>query len=348
MKAIKNLLVPQFIDALAKDMHLLAPVKKGNNVYFKTWQSGMELEWRRNSFLPPKDLFFPQMDLLYKYSILGQNGEIQELTQSEGPRAIVGIRNCDLKSITLLDKVFLSEGFEDPAYRHRRDNTVLIAYNCSKPQPACFCTSLGINPQGGEGADLVLFELEQEDLGKEEKFSGPGPDYGIEARTPKGEEILKKQRDYVHDTHKKAVPFQQCPLSFGTDGILEKLQEMFEHSLWDDLSKRCLRCGICTYVCPTCHCFDIQGKNAGEEGFKYRCWDSCMFSDYTLMAGGHDPRPTRMERFRNRFLHKLWFYKERYGEFLCTGCGRCLSKCPVHLDISYVAGKIKEAVVDVR
>lgn len=348
MKAIKSLLIPQLIDALARDMDILAPVKEGNIVYFKPFQPGMELELRHNSFLPPKDLFFPQMDVLYKYNVMEQNGAIREEVHSEKPKAIFGIRNCDLKSMQLLDIIFLSGDFEDPAYRARRENTVLIAVNCTKPHPTCFCTSLGIDVQGGYGSDLVFIELEQKRGEKDEKFYGLDLEYGIEARTPKGEEILNKLQDYLSDTPKKAAPFQECTINFKTDGIGRKIQKMFEHPLWSKLSKRCLGCGICTYVCPTCHCFDIQGKNKGEEGLKYRCWDSCMFSDYTLMAGGHNPRPTKMERFRNRFLHKIWYFKERYGEFLCTGCGRCLAKCPVHLDISYVIGKVKEVVADVR
>lgn len=347
MKAIKSLLIPQFIDALAGEMEILAPVKSGNHVYFRPWHSGMDLEWSQNSFLPPKDFFSPQMDILYKYIVKGHEGDIQEEMHSEKPRAIIGIRNCDLKGIQLMDKVFLSGGFEDPAYRARRNNTVLIALNCTKPGLTCFCTSLGIDAQGGEGADVVLSELQREGVEKDESFYGPGPDFGIEAKTSKGEQILNKLQDFFNDTLKKAVPFQECTINFKTEGIAPKIYNMFEHPLWSEISKRCLGCGICTFICPTCHCFDLQGKNRGEEGLKFRCWDSCMFSDYTLMAGGHDPRPTKMERFRNRFLHKLWYYQERHGEFLCTGCGRCLAKCPVHLDISYVVGKVKEVATDV-
>ncbi len=348
MKAINSILIPQFLDALARETAVLAPVKNGGDVYFRPWQPGAEIQWEQNSLLPPKNALFPQTEVLYKYELQGQDGEIHEENPGAEPQIIFGLRNCDLQSINLLDKTFLSGDYVDPFYQARRKNTVLIVFNCHQPQLTCFCTSLGVDPQGGEGADLVLYELEREPAVKSVMLYETGRELGMEAKTGKGEEILKKYRDFFSDFGKKPRPFTSCTLHFKTEGLAEKLRKMFEHPIWADISRRCLACGVCTYICPTCHCFDIQGKNAGDQGYKYRCWDSCMFSDYTLMAGGHDPRPTKRERFRNRFLHKLAYFMERYGEFLCTGCGRCLAKCPANIDISYVVKKVKEAEINAR
>ncbi|MDO9534764.1 MAG: 4Fe-4S dicluster domain-containing protein [Bacillota bacterium] len=348
MKTISSMLMTQFIEALAKEMPVIAPVKNEETVSFQPWSAGMEIEWQKNSLIPPKNLFLPQVEVLYKYQVSGVNGEIEEIDADDSPRVLLGIRNCDLHSILLLDKIFLTDDYIDSAYQSRRKNTVIIVLQCSQPLSTCFCTSLGVDPRGGEGADLVLIELDQGVRGSDKMMYDPGRDFGIEARTPKGEEILKKHEDFLSDLQKKPAPLENCNLHLDERGVKEKLPKMFDHSIWADLSMRCLGCGVCTYLCPTCYCFDLQGKNVGEEGFKYRCWDSCMFSDYTMMAGGHNPRPTKRERFRNRFLHKLSYYRERYGELLCTGCGRCLAKCPVHLDITYVAEKIKEAKADVR
>jgi ferredoxin len=126
-------------------------------------------------------------------------------------------------------------------------------------------------------------------------------------------------------------------------GVAEKLSAMFEHPLWDELHLPCLGCGTCTFACPTCYCFEMGPELRGTMGTEMRYWDSCMFSEYTRMAGGHNPRPTLKERLRNRYLHKLSFFAERYGQGLCVGCGRCIEKCPVGLDISKVIEMIGEA-----
>ena len=127
-----------------------------------------------------------------------------------------------------------------------------------------------------------------------------------------------------------------------TQDLSTKLKGMFEHPIWDEVSKPCMGCGTCTYVCPTCYCFDIGSDNHGAEGTKFRCWDSCMFSDYARMAGGHDPRPSKKERVRNRYMHKLSYFNERYGTTLCVGCGRCVSKCPSGMDITDFINKVQE------
>ncbi|MBO4352620.1 MAG: 4Fe-4S dicluster domain-containing protein, partial [Eggerthellaceae bacterium] len=121
---------------------------------------------------------------------------------------------------------------------------------------------------------------------------------------------------------------------------VDKLEGMYDHPIWDNLSIKCLNCGTCTYVCPTCHCFDISQENRRKDGVRFRCWDSCMFSEYTAMAGGHNPRPEKLERVRNRFMHKLNFFERRYGISLCVGCGRCVEKCPVALDITRLIDEI--------
>ncbi|MEI3338955.1 MAG: 4Fe-4S dicluster domain-containing protein [Eubacterium sp.] len=120
---------------------------------------------------------------------------------------------------------------------------------------------------------------------------------------------------------------------------------MFDHPIWDEVTRACIGCATCTYVCPTCYCFDIDSDNHGAEGTKYRCWDSCMFSDYRRMAGGHNPRPTKKERVRNRYMHKLSFFHERYGQLLCVGCGRCVEKCPAHMDITMFIDKAAEVEI---
>ena len=120
---------------------------------------------------------------------------------------------------------------------------------------------------------------------------------------------------------------------------------MFDNPIWEEVTRPCIGCATCTYVCPTCYCFDINSENRGNEGVSFRCWDSCMFTDYTLMAGGHNPRPTKKERLRNRYMHKLSYFVDRHGTSLCVGCGRCILKCPAHLDIAEFIDKAAEVTV---
>ena len=132
-----------------------------------------------------------------------------------------------------------------------------------------------------------------------------------------------------------------CTLQVDSTNIKEKLDALGDSpELWDALSIKCLNCGTCTYLCPTCYCFDISQENKYKEGLRFRCWDSCMFSEYTEMAGGHNPRPNKKDRVRNRFMHKLNYFEDRYGKMLCVGCGRCVEKCPVNLDITVLIDKI--------
>jgi ferredoxin len=166
----------------------------------------------------------------------------------------------------------------------------------------------------------------------------------VRAQTEKGSAALEAWKPFLTDAAAPEVstpaPNIQCTLKVDMTGIKEKLDLMFEHPLWDEISKKCLTCGTCTYVCPTCHCFDISQENKMNAGERFRCWDSCMFSAYTEMAGNHNPRAEKMPRVRQRFMHKLCFFEDRYSKSLCVGCGRCVEKCPVALDITVLIDQI--------
>ncbi|MDO4573047.1 MAG: 4Fe-4S dicluster domain-containing protein, partial [Clostridia bacterium] len=228
------------------------------------------------------------------------------------------VRPCDVRSLERLDRVFLSEP-ADSLYREARENTTIIALGCTEPGKNCFCDAMGGSPNAAPGADLFLTDA--------------GEAYGLRAQSPRGEAVLEAWQALLSEGEAPAGR-AACALRPPAEGLAVKLEARFDDPLFAELSRACLGCGTCSFVCPTCYCFDLGDETQGASGVKFRCWDSCMFSDYTRMAGGADPRPTKKERLRNRYLHKLCYFNQQHGESLCVGCGRCIDQCPAHLDIT--------------
>ncbi|MBR2834780.1 MAG: 4Fe-4S dicluster domain-containing protein [Coriobacteriales bacterium] len=301
----KTVFVPALIDGVSK----FAPYREGLDVRFDL----------HNTKLPPKDLLFPQTQKMYRYGETAEGGHYVEQFDESSERVLFGVRPCDMRSINLLDDVFLTKGFVDEFYEAQRKKLLTVCITCAAPAETCFCESMGLSPNEAPDADILLKSCED--------------CYKVTAQTQKGEAALADWRDFLEDTQAQVLP-GKTSLRLNFEGVPQKLSRMYEDPIWDEISTKCLNCGTCTFVCPTCYCFDISQENKMKEGVRFRCWDSCMFSEYTAMAGWHNPRPTKKERVRNRFMHKLCFFEERYGKTLCVGCGRCVECCPVALDIT--------------
>ena len=204
----------------------------------------------------------------------------------------------------------------------------VITLACTKPDETCFCRSFGIDPANPAGDVSCWMDEEtlywQANTAKGETLTSELPmleDGGVEA--------VKAQQEELHVILEK-LPLAQLNLSKVGAGETEAL---FNRPEWKSLSESCLGCGTCTFVCPTCQCYDVQEFNTGKTVRRFRCWDSCMYSDFTKMSAGQ-PRPTQLERFRQRFMHKLVYFPDNNdGQFGCVGCGRCLQKCPIHMNI---------------
>ncbi|MFA6808388.1 MAG: 4Fe-4S dicluster domain-containing protein [Eubacteriales bacterium] len=328
MLVIQKTKIKEILDTLAKEYKVIVPAKDGDTSKFIPYGDNTEMLLEENVQLPPKDVFFPQTEKMYKFKSKKNTMEIENLPIEGGKQLIFGIRSCDMKSLDCLDQVFLTKG-TDEFYKEKRDKTALIALSCTKPKETCFCTSMGLDPQKAVGADVQAYDL--------------GDKIGFEAITEQGKKIIASIEGQLSEESVVVPKFGEFKINVDVEGVPEKLKGMFESPMWDDISRKCLNCGACTYVCPTCHCFDISQEVRGEDGVKYRCWDSCMFGEYTQMAGGHNPRPTKKERVRNRFMHKLNYFVERYNMLLCTGCGRCINVCPVNMDITAIIKQVKEA-----
>lgn len=325
-----------FLNQIAQKQQLIAPIQRDGLTLFQVVKSADSVVFDYlNPVIPPKNFFFPQSERMFRFNLKEPSLGI-ELEEGVPERVLFGARPCDVRAIRLLDKVFDAE-YKDDYYLDKRDKTTIVALSCNDCRHTCFCASFGISPGEAEGADLLLTDL--------------GDRYLVEVQTEKGNALVSScaalfgEDDGSGSASKEKViaAVLKKQLKVDLEGVKARLDNMFEHPIWAEESMRCMGCGTCTFICPTCHCFDIVDfNNESSIGFRYRCADSCQFANFTRAAGGHQPRPTKMERVRQRFMHKLRYFVDRYGDFGCVGCGRCLEKCPVNLDIAQIINKVKE------
>lgn len=322
-------------EAVAKENTLYMPQDTTAGAKFEKWEKGAKLSDALNTVRSAKDFFFPQTENLMDFQVEGKNIEIIDTRSECEGFVIFGVRACDVKSFEILDRVFLAEPV-DSYYKNRREHGIIMSVACTKPVETCFCNTFGIDAASPEG-DIVCHKTEDA--------------LYMDAKTEKGEKLLNSLADITEDADTSAVceqkelikeRLQKLPLAnlsadkFGAD----KTKEFFDAPEWSELSETCLGCGTCTFVCPTCQCYDIKDFNTGSGVKRFRCWDSCMYSDFTKMSAGQ-PRLTQLERFRQRFMHKLVYYPTNNdGLFSCVGCGRCLSKCPIQMNIVKVMKKL--------
>ena len=312
---------------VAEGYHLYGPVRSDGEVTLTEVGENAEFDFGyRNFKTSPKDFFLPQSEVICRFC----RGElVEDAAAAPEKRVLFGVRPCDARALWLLDKVFLDEP-QDVYYKQKRDNTVVVSAACLNPDTTCFCTSVGGGPAGREGSDVLLFDL--------------GEAFLLEPVSERGEAFLDAFSRLTKDATKKQMAEKDQMAQeaasrmekIALDGIAEKLAEAFDSDLWEAPSQKCLGCGICTYLCPTCHCFDVTDETLKGNGRRLRTWDSCMYSLFTLHASGHNPRPSQKERVRQRFMHKFSYAVENQGELFCVGCGRCIVNCPVNLDVREV------------
>ena len=321
---------------IAENAKLYLPIDNSDGTAsYGEWSEGTVWSNALNTTKSPKDFFFPQTEDLMKFKTEGKNIEVIDVRRECEDFVIFGVRACDVKSFDILDRVFLTEP-RDSYYAMKRAHGIIVSVACQKPAETCFCGTFGIDATEPAG-DVTAWKSEDA--------------LYLRANTEKGSALLDKLADLLEDGSDEAVTAQKEK----TKKILDKLplkelttdafgggktKELFDDPAWDALSATCLGCGTCTFVCPTCQCYDIKDFNTGNGVVRYRCWDSCMYSEFTRMAHGNN-RLTQKERFRQRFMHKLVYFPENNdGMFSCVGCGRCLAKCPISMNIVKVMKKI--------
>lgn len=326
--------VHELVERALKDYEVVAPTDNEGLIVFKriTNPSEVILEFF-NTVLPVKAFLFKQTETLFTFSH-GKSVTINA-PETAGEAVVLGVRPCDAQSLAVLDHVFADE-YKDP-YVKKRENTILIGLNCLTPGVNCFCTSVEGGPFSGEYTDIQLTDI--------------GENYFVEVKTDKGKAFVESMGDLVtpaseedekrkRELEKKANSAIQRVMN--TDSIVDRLEKIFESSFWRCIALKCLGCAACTYVCPTCHCFDMQDETTFTGGARIRVWDSCMYPEYTRHASGYNPRPERMNRVRNRVYHKYNYFPKNYDVIACVGCGRCIEVCPVNIDIIDVINEASE------
>lgn len=320
---------------IAGNRELYLPIEKSGQVQYGKWSEEEKVRLDTlKTVRSAKDLFFPQSENLVDFKVEKQNITVVPDRAKKTPFVVFGVRACDAASFGILDKVFLADPV-DTYYQTRRESGTVVTLACGKPEETCFCTTFGIDPTSPRGdvetwlTDGVLY---------------------WNSLTEKGD-ALTKELGQILEKADEADEAKVTEYKAGIQKILEKLplrnldlkpfrekstKELFNSPLWKSLSESCLGCGTCTFLCPTCQCFDIRDYDTGHGIKRFRCWDSCMYSDFTKMAAAN-PRRTQVERFRQRFMHKLvYFPTDNDGTFGCVGCGRCVAKCPVSMNITKV------------
>ncbi|MBC2713039.1 MAG: 4Fe-4S dicluster domain-containing protein [Desulfosarcina sp.] len=337
------------LERLSKEMDVWIPVETGDKkwgIQFSKYQPGKAPLLERQSTTLPKKVLFPQVETLLRFCYQKDVEDRSRVTidlkdlEDMAPAMVFGARPCDVRGFLTFDQVFLNGLHKDPYYAQRREKTLFATLVCETPDSACFCSSVGSGPADQAGSDLWIIPIEG--------------GYLIESLNERGEKLLPKMgKEATQDQIESAQRFQEKAANERVgEGDLTRYVRAFEErfsdkAYWRDMVSKCISCGICTYVCPTCYCFTITDEMKELEGERLRSWDSCMFHQYTQEASGHNPRPTKFERYRNRVGHKFSYFPDKYnGMISCCGCGRCIRSCPVSVDIRQIVRQLKEEAGD--
>ncbi len=320
--------IKALLEAAAEDYTVYAPVEGAAGPEFAVFSPDAELLLEfQNVELSPKGIFFPQTETLCDFDY----DTIEDVPIPEENILVFGSRPCDTLSITYMDEIFSKEnkGYEDPYYMNRRKDSIIISLACNEPCSTCFCTSVGGGPAATTGADVLATVLNGELL--------------LHGVSEEGKGFLGKHKDLVKEADKTQIEKAENlaqeaeaameKIDFDKWDLKKKMDAAFDDKDWQRMSQNCIGCGACTYLCPTCHCFDIADEQRMYKGKRIRTWDSCQYAQFTKHASGHNPRENKTQRLRQRFMHKFSYTVENNDDIFCVGCGRCIIHCPVNIDI---------------
>lgn len=347
-KYIAYAALPSWLGALAREAAVYAPRREGKAVVYRPYVEGAMPERDQRPTESAKHVVFPRGEALFTFRKHPETPGVTLREPEEPGRAVVfGALSCDARGFFAFDPVYDGSGtsqypsgaFKDPYYLKRRDKTLLIVRACAKPLATCFCHWVGGGPASEQGADVLATDVEGGLV--------------LRALTDKGAELLAgegllnatpEQENAAAEAHAGAASLMGDAPELAD--APEALKALFENAaFWGKESAHCLSCGACTYLCPTCYCFNITDESNGIAGARIRSWDNCMSPLFTLEASGHNPRGGKAARLKNRVGHKFSYYPSLHGgRFSCCGCGRCIKSCPSSVDIrKIVIDAMKEA-----
>ncbi|NTV01439.1 MAG: 4Fe-4S ferredoxin [Chlorobiaceae bacterium] len=303
---------------------VLAPVKRSDLTRFDEVQGASEMSL--DIVMPErtiKEHFFLQTEPLIRYEIKKQQIETEEMVPPERKRIFFGVRPCDAAGLDIDDPLF-GWDYKDDYWFRRREKSVIVTIACTSADDFCMCTSVGLAPDSPKGSDVMLHPL----------LDGRG--WLVVPHTDRGKALLEPVSSILLEEAAEPAPVPAVPVKFDVNNVMAWLAEPanFESQLWKEVSQRCIGCGSCTYLCPTCHCFDIQDEGDTYSGIRRKNWDSCSFAMFTMHTSGHNPRNTQSTRWRQRIMHKFNYYRGKFGVNSCSGCGRCTRQCPVDMGIT--------------
>ena len=339
--------IKELLNYLREEYRLVAPIKEHEKLVFKEVKSvGDIVITDELPYKSPKEFLFPQLERMMSFDAAGEL-KIEDQVEKT---IVFGVRPCDLEALKILKAVLAQGRFHDAWFVRRMENAIFIGMNCISEKPGCFCAERGINKRYTDACDVF--------------FTDTGDYYTVQIITDAGRSLFNT---FSFDDFQFSQCFcmegmteECCKLddeseleaesklklkseSYDRENLLEINAEeniVFNQIDWDRIAERCMGCGICTYLCPTCHCFAFKDVKEKDLSVRYRVWDSCMYPKFTLHASGHNPRATKKERFRQRVMHKYMYIKKNQGYTACTGCGRCVRSCPVGMNIKSVVSEI--------
>jgi len=339
MEAVFISKLKPFLDAVAEQMELYVPKKVEQHYIYSRYDPSADMPAEFNNIrtcTTVKEFLFPMCELAAVYPAPVEPKDIK-------PFAVFGLKDCDLRSIEILDKVFAEEEFKDTFYVTRRENMFIISSDCFEPGESCFCNLFGGQPFAQSGFDLNVSQVR---VG-----------FIIEAGSDKGKDFIEKHSRLFTGVPEAALAEQgenraraqkqleQNNAEYQLDAPIKEVVENSQGSdVFDIEAKDCVECQGCTRICPTCHCFYLYDTRQKDYFTKMKMWDSCMRQAYAEVAGGANPHKILGDRIKHRFMHKFVYFLDRYGIDMCVGCGRCVQTCAGGMDIRAVLKKLSEEV----
>jgi sulfhydrogenase subunit beta (sulfur reductase) len=306
--------------ALLKDgRRILAPTDRdGRTELNPVERPGDVAQDYLQTVLSAKEAAFPKVERILSYTLDGREVDLKDAEPRAVPTVLFGIRPCEASGFRALDAVF-NWDTRDRFFNARLEALSVIGLACTRSDEACFCTSVGGGPGNTQGSDILLTPVENGFL--------------AEVLTDKGRALQALCPGAFQADPGLAKQVADVQPAFDAAALTARLKDRFDDPLWAEQSLRCIGCGACAFVCPTCVCFDLVEEGDARGGSRLRTWDSCGFHAFTQHASGHNPRETQGQRWRQRIYHKFSTYPERYGMLGCVGCGKCTRACPVDMNL---------------